>query len=124
MLVQFQPPQLARDKLGSSSIVERVVSGSRPKTGQRGHSLRRHNNTQAPFRAMELTAPGGKATSAGGFLFDEIRSSGVLLHFFTSVLASGLGILLGDKKAGTFKLEMEWIKVRASKPTAVDSSAR
>ena len=37
---------------------------------------------------------------------------------------SGLGILLGDKKAGTFKLEMEWIKVRTSKPAAVDSRAR
>ena len=37
---------------------------------------------------------------------------------------SGLGILLGDKKAGTFKLELEWIKVRASKPAAVDSRAR
>ncbi len=32
---------------------------------------------------------------------------------------TGLGILLGDKKAGTFKLEIEWIKVRTSQPAAL-----
>ena len=37
---------------------------------------------------------------------------------------SGLGILLVDKKAGTIKLELEWIKVRTSKPAAVNSIAR
>ena len=32
---------------------------------------------------------------------------------------TGLGILLGDKKAGTFKLEIDWIKVRTSQPAAL-----
>ena len=32
---------------------------------------------------------------------------------------TGVGILLGDKKAGTFKLEIEWIKVRTSQPAAL-----
>ena len=93
MLVQFQPPQLARDKLGSSSIVERVVSGSRPKTGQRGHSLRQHTNTQASFGAMELTAPGGKATSAGGFCLMELEIHWSCFNFF-ELLASRPEILL------------------------------
>jgi NADH dehydrogenase [ubiquinone] 1 alpha subcomplex assembly factor 1 len=29
---------------------------------------------------------------------------------------SGFGILLGDKKAGPFKLEVEWIKVSKTGP--------
>ena len=32
---------------------------------------------------------------------------------------TGVGILLGDKKAGTFKLEIEWIKVRTSQSAAL-----
>lgn len=32
---------------------------------------------------------------------------------------TGLGILLGDKKAGPFKLEVEWIKVRARQTAVV-----
>jgi NADH dehydrogenase [ubiquinone] 1 alpha subcomplex assembly factor 1 len=32
---------------------------------------------------------------------------------------TGVGILLGDKKAGVFKLEVEWIKVRTSQPAAL-----
>ena len=55
---------------------------------------------KVPFDKFEATSFGRPVKDAGAVKQDEINA---------------LGFMLGDKKAGAFKLEVEWIKVERAK---------